>query len=180
VITRRQAMKLASAIAVGKIVLPAATEAAPIFQPARYAHQLSGYVAYEMDEQLDHGALTFMTPVESAEYNLVEKELYGSIPLFNHAPFDHPIRRLQEAAIAWANQMDVVGVQHGSAYESLRRELIGPVGQRPQCWGFGLLASDGGWAYGGEDGTVCGLCNGACVVSAAVIETFPEELHVTG
>jgi hypothetical protein len=176
VITRRQAMKLASAIAAGKIALPAATEAAPIFQPARYAHQLSGYVAYEMDEHLDHGALTFMAPVEEAEFNSAERAVFEAVPSLKSAPFDHPIRKLQEVAIVWANQIYVVGVQHGAAYESLRRELIGPVGECPQCWGYGLIATDGGWATGGQSGTLCTLCNGAGSAPTAVIETFPKRL----
>ena len=148
---------------------------APIFQPATYAEKLAGYVMWEMDRHLDHGALTFFAPQEAAEFNLVERRLYAEIPGLESARF----HEMNEAAMGWVNAAYVAGVRHGAAYEALRRELVGPVGQCPKCWGYGHLQDDGSIAHTGQPGHACEFCNGAGFVPAATIEALPKRLHAT-
>ena len=61
---RRHALRLATAVAAGSVALPAPTAAAPIFQPAPFAAELGGYVAYETADLPEPGALDFLAPEE--------------------------------------------------------------------------------------------------------------------
>ncbi|MGI8475479.1 MAG: hypothetical protein ACR2OO_03800 [Thermomicrobiales bacterium] len=149
----------------------APSSAAPIFRPAPFAGELGGYAAYEMADHPEPGALDFLAPAEQADFNRWEAALYAAVPELRSATFDHPIHKLQEAAVAWACEMYSAGVRHGAACEALRRELVGPLAGCPARQAHGWMADDGKQASSGRPAVaVCALCAGTGTMTAEVLE----------
>jgi hypothetical protein len=182
VLTRRQAMQFAAAIAAGTVTLPKSTGASPLLQPLQFAEDLSGYLTYEMARMSEVGALEFQAAPMRAEFNQAEMALKDAMPELCTLPYDHPYVKMQEAVIAWVNEAYATGARHGAAIEQLRQELVGPVAECPMCWGWGAVEDDpqgrAGWPINGKPRHICETCRGAGTVPAALVDGLKQEREV--
>ena len=181
-ITRRHALQLAAAAAAGAAAPLAVTpeQAAALLDgpaefdpgpgrgtvwsadfgdPSRFADAVDG-VDF-VNDLFEHGAAE-----EVAAYHQALDALFRELPILRSVPSDHPIHRLDEAALAMWSVAWMAGVRAGAAYEHLRLALVTPRQTCRRCHGHGRLW--GGEPYraadDGDNAETCAACDGAGTV----------------
>ncbi len=122
--------------------------------------------AIETERSITEELIDLQAPEELARYVQARAAVLGELPILAALPYDHPWHKLDEAAFAWAGAAYMKGVAVGSAYEHLRRALVGPTRSCPSCFGVGRLDEDGKRATKGG-GEACGTCSGVGTVAVS-------------
>lgn len=133
--------------------------AANLLDPVQFASALDGI---DIHDWFEHGAA-----VEMAEYKRVYNALLNALPALRDAPFDHPVYKLDEAAMGvWVGSW-MAGVRAGAAYEHLRQAMVTPRMGCPRCHGNGTLWGGTPWRHNddGMNREGCPDCGGAGTVS---------------
>jgi|GEM_PF-2976926 len=165
-ITRRDIVKLASALGFAGAVPTAAERiaAAQILDQETSSramldpHQFAKEIGHEMgnaNELFLNDWYGVVCPEMHANYAQARVRV-------DHALADHGIDAFNEigdydaATFNFAMAMYDAGVRHGSAYEHLRRAMVGETVQCEACWGTGLGRDDDRNRLPGNTCTACG------------------------
>ena len=131
---------------------------APTYDPAGFARDLVRGEALDDGEDL----LCHVAPDEMAAYKQALAALYRDLPILRSVPHDHPINRLDEAALSAWSAAFAQGVRAGAAAEHLRLALLGGSRECRRCQGHGAVWGGSGYlvAFDPDGEEPCPTCGG--------------------
>ncbi len=151
--TRRDVIKLASALGLAGAVPPTAERVAAIhlLDPAAFAARVDGILGGQMDDEW----LRAINPVEHAAYVQARNRLQEAVTVTDTEEGRRYYGDYEAAFFDFVMGACSAGIRHGAAYENLRRSVIGEVVQCKNCWGVGATKHRG----------LCGSCGGTGTVA---------------
>ncbi len=181
-LTRRTVLQLAATAAAARSLAPNVTAAeaarllsepaAPVAVPGPMGWgerpDFADPVAFAVDTErsIAEELVDYQAPEEVAAYVQARAAVLRDLPLLASLPYDHPWHKLDEAAFNWAGAAYMKGVAAGSAYENLRRALVGPTRSCPRCFGVGRQDDESKRATNGL-GETCEMCAGVGTVAVS-------------
>ena len=161
--TRRDVIRLASVLGIaGAAPLSAeriaamqlldqpVTTTSVVQDPAAFAGRLDGILS----GTLENDWLCAINPEAHAHYTQAREALQRAVTVTHTREGLQTYGDYEEAFFSLAMEAYYAGLRHGSAYENLRRSVIGEVVQCRDCWGAGA-----------EDDGTCRSCGGTGTVA---------------
>lgn len=170
--TRRDIIKLASALGFAGAVPTAAeriaaaqildqeTSSRAMLDPHQFAREI-GLEMGNANEVFSNDWYGVVCPEMHAKYAQA-RVVVDQVLADNGINAYHEIGDYDGATFDFAMAMYDAGVRHGSAYEHLRRSVVGETVQCTECWGTGLQKDAD---HKRLQGTVCPTCGGTGTVA---------------
>jgi hypothetical protein len=163
--TRRDLLKLASALGLAGTVPPTAerlaalsvldqaASARAVLDPRQFADQLYGVLPGSATSDFDHDWYGAIAPVEHAAYRQAQQRIEAFFDNLGLRAFDRP-GDYDATFCTFVQAMYQAGLRHGAAYEHLRRSVIGDLVQCRTCNGVGVPKEENTCISCGGIGTV--------------------------